>query len=73
MEEINREHSRDETNVSILEDGPLRRIIRERSRLISSQERPEDIVRRWREKGIPQPAIDMALKMADKWLTKMME
>ena len=54
--------------MSILEEGPLRRILRERQRFISSQERPEDIVRRWREKGIPQPAIDMALKMADRWL-----
>lgn len=35
---------------------------------LSSQERPEDIIRRWREKGVPQPAIEMALKMADRWL-----
>ena len=55
--------------MSILEDGPLRRIIRERSRLISPQERrPEEIIRKWREKGVPQKAIDMALKMADRWL-----
>jgi len=59
--------------MSILEDGPLRRIIRERSKLISSQEMPEDIVRRWREKGIPQEAIDMAIKMADKWLNSMLQ
>ena len=59
--------------MSILEDGPLRRIIRERSRLISSQERPEDIVRRWRERGVPQEAIDMAIKMADKWLNSMLK
>jgi len=58
---------------SLLEDGPLRRILRERSKLISSQERPEDIVHRWRERGVPQEAIDMALKMADKWLKSMME
>lgn len=53
--------------MSILEDGPLRRFLRER-RLLSPQERPEDIVHRWRERGVPQEAIDMALKMADKWL-----
>lgn len=52
----------------ILEDGPLRRILRERSRLLSSQDRPEEIVRRWRERGVPQEAIDMAIKMADRWL-----
>jgi len=53
--------------MSILEDGPLRRILRER-RLLSPQERPEEIIRKWREKGVPQKAIDMALKMADRWL-----
>jgi len=58
---------------SLLEDGPLRRILRERQRSTSPQERPEDIVRRWREKGIPQPAIDMALRMADKWLEAVMK
>lgn len=59
---------------SLLEDGPLRRIIRDRSRLLSPQERrPEDIVHRWREKGVPQEAIDMAINMADKWLKSMME
>lgn len=59
---------------SLLEDGPLRRIIRDRSRLLSSQERkPEDIVHRWRERGVPQEAIDMALKMADRWLEAMLE
>jgi len=59
--------------MSLLEDGPLRRIIRERSKLISPQERPEDIVRRWRERGAPQEAIDMAIKMADKWLNAMLK
>lgn len=54
--------------MSILEEGPLRRILRERQRFISSQERPENIIQRWRERGVPQEAIDMALKMADKWL-----
>jgi len=58
--------------MSILEDGPLRRILRER-RLLSPQERPEEIIIRWKEKGIPQPAIDMALKMADRWLEAVMK
>jgi len=62
-------NSKQVIKTSLLEDGPLRRILRERGVLISPQERrPEDIVHRWREKGIPQPAIDMAMKMADKWL-----
>ena len=59
--------------MSILEDGPLRRILREREKLLSTQERPEDIIRRWREKKIPQPAIDMAMKMADRWLKGVLE
>jgi hypothetical protein len=59
--------------MSILEDGPLRRILRERQRLIPAQERPEQIIRRWRERGVPQTAIEMALKMADRWLKSMME
>ncbi|GAI87344.1 unnamed protein product, partial [marine sediment metagenome] len=51
--------------MSILKDGPLRRILRERGVLISSpQEKPEDIVHRWRERGVPQEAIDMAIRMA---------
>ena len=58
---------------SLLEDGPLRRIIRDRSRLLSSPEGPEDIVHRWRERGVPQEAIDMALRMADKWLEAVMK
>ena len=40
---------------------------------LSSQERPEDIIRRWREKGVPQPAIDMAMKMAERWLKGVIE
>ncbi len=52
--------------MSILEDGPLRRILRER-RLLSPQERPEDIVRQWREE-YDERVIKMAVKMADKWL-----
>ena len=59
--------------MSLLEDGPLRRILRERQRLISSQERPEEIIRRWRKRGVPQSAIDMAMKMADRWLKGVMK
>jgi len=59
--------------MSILEDGPLRRILRERGVLISPQERPEEIIRKWKEKGVPQQAIDMALKMADRWLEAVMK
>jgi len=59
--------------MSILEDGPLRRTIRERGRLLSTQERPEEIIRRWREKGVPPTAIDMAMKMADRWLKGVIE
>jgi len=53
--------------MSILEDGPLRRILRERQRSISPQERPEDIVRQWREE-YDERVVKMAVKMADKWL-----
>lgn len=53
--------------VSLLEDGPLRRILRERRRLISG-ERAEEMVHEWRSRGVPEPAISMALKMADRWL-----
>lgn len=59
--------------MNIPEDGPLRRILRERKRLISPQEKPEEIILRWREKGIPQPTIEMAMKMADRWLKGVIE
>lgn len=36
-------------------------------------EAPEAIIRRWRERGVPNEAIDMAMKMSDRWLKKMME
>lgn len=55
--------------MSILEDGPLRRILRERRKALLAQgERPEEIIRQWREKGVPQAAMEMAMKMADRWL-----
>lgn len=59
--------------MSILEDGPLRRIIRDRSMVLSTQRTPEAMIQKWREKGVPQSAIEMAMKMADRWLEAVME
>lgn len=55
--------------------GLIQRIIDGEPILLSlaSQERPEDIIRRWKEKGVPQTAIDMAMKMADRWLKGVLE
>lgn len=53
---------------NILEDGPLRRILRERRKKFLSQQKAEETIRRWRERGVPEPAIDLAMKMADRWL-----
>ena len=36
-------------------------------------EGPGDVIQRWREAGVPDDAIDMAMKMSDRWLKKMME
>ena len=54
--------------MGIVSEGPLRRILRERRRLLAQGGGVEDLVREWRERGIPEPAISMALKMADRWL-----
>lgn len=57
----------------ILGDRPLLRLLRER-RTFSAQrkETAEEIVREWRTRGIPEPAIALALKMADRWLKAVM-
>jgi len=31
-------------------------------------EGPEATVQRWRERGVPESAIELAMKMADRWL-----
>jgi len=41
--------------------------------LARRDEAPEAIVQSWRERGVPDEAIDMAIKMSDHWLKKMME
>lgn len=51
----------------ILEDGPLRRILRERRQLAQRDDAVE-VVRAWRERGYPESAVKMAIKMADRWL-----
>lgn len=55
--------------MSFLEDGPIRRVMRERRRLLlAKNDNAVDIVRSWRERGYPEPAVKMAMKMADNWL-----
>ena len=41
--------------------------------LWAEDDKPEDVIQRWREAGVPDDAIDMAIKMSDNWLKKMME
>ena len=41
--------------------------------LRAEDDKPEDVIQRWRERGVPDEAIDMAMKMSDRWLKKMME
>lgn len=52
----------------LLEDGPVRRFLRERPRLFTQRGAAEETIQKWRERGVPEPAISMALKMADRWL-----
>ena len=51
-------------------EGPFRRLIRERRRLLLQGDsvKAEEVVQKWREDGVPEEAIALAIKMSDRWL-----
>ena len=48
----------------ILDGEPLFPILR------VEDDKPEDVIQRWREEGYSPEAVELALKMSDNWLKK---
>lgn len=60
--------------MSLLEERPILTLLRERRKLFTQRKGDaEETIREWRERGVPEPAVQMAMKMADRWLRAVMK